>query len=89
MKVIFNFWLLIIYFHICVCCIVLVCINASGEDLRQLVWIVLIYKAIDLKPENMSKSLSPAIKPAVQLLQIQEVHPMAHSSACMQFLLFF
>ena len=24
----------------------------------------------------------PAVKPAVQLLQIQEVHPVAHSSAC-------
>ena len=39
------------------CCTSLVCIKASGEDLRQLVWIVMVYKAMDLKPESMSKSL--------------------------------
>jgi hypothetical protein len=28
------------------------------------------------------KKINTAVKPAVQLLQIQEVHPVAHSSAC-------
>lgn len=35
----------------------LVCIRASREDLRLLVWMVLIYKANDLKPEGMIMSL--------------------------------
>ena len=29
-----------------------------------------------------SNMMDTAVKPAVQLLQIQEVHPVAHSNAC-------
>ena len=37
---------------------------------------------------NTLRSNSTVVRPAVQLLQIQEVHPVAHSSAC-NFLPFF
>ena len=34
------------------------------------------------RKDGHRESASTAVKPAVQLLQIQEVHPVAHSSAC-------
>ena len=41
-------------------------------------------KFCEAKCHNCGKTghIAPAVKPAVQLLQIQEVHPVAHSNAC-------
>lgn len=58
-------------------CISVVCIRASGGDLRQLMWIILTYKAIDLKPESMRKFLSLSLHAYCYFMNFQFVNGLA------------
>ena len=58
------------------------CISRVEESLKEVARIRDCIDSLSIVQEDALLQSMAAVKPAVQLLQIQEVHPVAHSSAC-------